>query len=155
MASIVDVLEAVGELLPPGTQYEIGEELVGSNAVRPQSVVFALGQDAYQAPRQRPGAKSIRTRVATVQAMIWAVGTEKTARADMRAVEALLDALLVAVERTVGGSFDVGGGQWIGATPNQKGRAYSLALSFDLPVVLPETRTIITATQTQQTLGGA
>lgn len=155
MASVVDVLTAISTLLPGGTLTVIGDEFVGSNVTRPQSVAFALGQDAYQPPRQRGPPKSFRTRVATVQATIWGKGADKTVDGDIRAVESLLEALLVATERTVGGSYDVVGGQWMGAGPNQNGRAYALTLTFDLPVTLPETRATITAVQTQQTLGGA
>lgn len=155
MASAVVVLESLGALLPDGTQTLIGDELVGSNVARPPCVVFALGQDAFMRPVQGRGPRSIRTLVATVQANIWAVGADKTPRSDMVAVEALRDALVVALERAVPGSYDVVGGQWMASAPNQKGRAYALSFTLDIPVTLPEARATITATQTQQSFGGA
>jgi hypothetical protein len=145
--ALADILAAVNAGLPPGTQVLFGEKYVGTNDVKPNSVVWAPGNESFGPARQGRGPKSIRTRTVSVTAFLWAVGEDNTAEGHMRACEALLGSVIVAVERAAAGSYDVTGGTWDVTGPGTKGRSYALALSFDVPVLAPERRVTLAAVE--------
>jgi hypothetical protein len=147
--ALATILATVGANLPTGTLWFFGEELVGSNALKSNSVVWAPGNESFTPARQGRGAKSIRTRAIGMTAYLWAVG-DGTQLGDMEACEALINAVVVALERTCPGSYDVTGGQWGVRGPTNKGRTYALALTFEVPVLMPE-RTVTVAAVQQET----
>lgn len=144
MASLTTILASVNANLPAGTQVMFGEKYISSNLLRPNSVVWVAGQETFTPARNMRGMRAIRTRVVSLQANLWCVGTDGTPDGDMKAVEAMIDAIIVAFERVVGGPYDVTGGMWDAPTgPMSKGRSYVLSLTVEVPVLLPQTRATI------------
>jgi hypothetical protein len=148
MASLTAILTAINANLPAGTQVFFGEKYISSNLLRPNSVVWVPGQETYTPARNGRGMRSIRTRVVSLQAWIWRAVEGGTPEDDVGGVEEVIDAILVSMERVVGGPYDVTGGVWDAAPgPMSKGRSYTLAMTVEVPVLLPQTRAALTATE--------
>ncbi|UAW08053.1 hypothetical protein Mx4_p54 [Myxococcus phage Mx4] len=137
-----------------GVEQLVGEEHLAAAKLRPPAVIWVPSGDSFAAGHQRGGPKSLRTRAVGLQVLCWAVSEERTAEADMRAAEALVERLIWAVEDSLGGSWDVSAGAWqANAAKVQLGRMYVLALTVELPVTRPESRATVTAVQPESQLG--
>ena len=160
---ITDVFTAVSaHALLSTTVSKLGAEFL-AEADAPPKVIWVPTSDSFQ-PGSRQTSTSntvakeprqIGIRTAGVRVRVWAAG-DGTPAGDIAAVEALLQAFLVAVHETTYGSYRVQTMAWVnadGGELEQLGRACDVSLTFDIPVVKPArtTATLTTITYAEMT----
>lgn len=136
-----------------GLRQEIGREFIDELA-NPPSIVWVPTRDSFEYPGSYSapvpsGQNALRTKTLTPRALwtrwagvtvrVWVEtsDTNKTALADIRALEELVRKLFVAIDRCAKGSYKIEGLDWVdadGAELVQKGRACDLKLAFAIPI---------------------
>lgn len=107
---------------------KVGERHIGENDAHTR-IVWVPSEDTFSPAVQVGGMpRAVATRVAGVEAHVWA--------ADMAETEDLVNDLVVAWHAATGGHYDLRGGEWktAGELMND-GSAYLLRLTAHLPVV--------------------
>jgi hypothetical protein len=145
----------------------------------PPAVVWVPTRDRFDQtrPSYRPPSTaaqmptSIRTCWMGFEVRLWAdynvlPVASRPATEDFSAVELLRDQLIVALQKTVGGFYNLGGGSWQNMMGNrgggeelQLGRAYVLEVEIARPVFdsvsLAQKATLVTVPMTSRSLGNA
>lgn len=145
LADVIATVEA--QLAADGVGVAVTSRLGAEHAARldsyppllvwiPTSDEFLVHQARHPAvPRQK---RMYFLRRAGVELHLWAKGSADPAvdpYHDLKALELLVDRVLVAIHHVSHGSVSVKGGSFKPGALDTLGRAYVLELSFDLPVV--------------------
>lgn len=128
----------------------LGPEFMQAEAVPPR-LVWVPADETY-GPAERIGddARSLRTRLATLELHIWG--------GDYAATELLLNQTLAAVHGTAAGSYELGKGMWMNhktGPATDLGRVYVVQVTFKIPVTAapPALKTVTTIPVTTTPLG--
>jgi hypothetical protein len=156
MPAFIDVMEAVQAAMP-STTHLVGAsaEDMSATGLRPGTVMWFPGTDAYAPPRSRGLPHAKYTRVEAVEVACWGIGAGRirTAKEDMRAALALATSVIFAVEDALRGSYRLNSGSWHANAPKaQMGRWYVLTFEFDAPVTRPQTVATVAAVATETEL---
>ncbi len=147
LSTVIRQLEAAAKpLLPVGTTFKTGRELV-ENQDAPPRVVWAYGPTDDFAPVQNtrvvtPGApRALMTRTAGLEAFVWGE--------DYDQVEDMVNGLIGAIYEVALGSMRVVGGAWAAPAVTANGRAYRLSFTVNVPITeaMPRTGTATSAPQ--------
>lgn len=130
---VQEIVDALAAALP-GARVLLGPEHLAAHASPPRIVVVP-GRDRFSSPRhgRDAGGKvlpSVRTRTIGLDVHIWGI--------DYEDVEAMLDALILALDSLGRTSHEIVSGTWVDSQAApwlQHGRAYVLLCTFDAPIV--------------------
>lgn len=123
--------EAASPLMPAGTTWKTGRELVAGQDAPPR-VVWAYGpadefSAAWNARVARPAyPRVLLTRRATVEAFVWGK--------DYDQAEEMVNVLVGAIYAVALGSMTIVSGAWADVAFTSAGRAYRLTFTLDLPI---------------------
>lgn len=134
MSSVIDIIEAISERLPPSLDVKIGPEFTGATRAPPR-VVWLPVEDGFEAPPNRGASprRALHTILSTWQAILFACAAGQSEAASFRALEALRDQVLAAVFAVCRGNAAVQSGrfdQQDGAAILKFGRTYTLTVQF-------------------------
>jgi hypothetical protein len=138
-STVLTQLEAAAApLMPAGTTFKTGRELVAGEDAPPR-VVWAYGPTdefdaAWNARVSQPAyPRVLLTRRATVEAFLWGTAYDQ--------VESMVNALVGALYLVALGSMRIVSGAWADVGFTSAGRAYRLTFTLDLPITeaLPTT----------------
>lgn len=138
--------EAVGylQVTYPTLVSKFGGELKAEHDVPPR-IIWVPTADAYgPAKLKNVEPRPIRTRLAGCTAFIWG--------ADVATTETLVNDTIAALHKTAYGNYEIRSGQWLDAAKVQKGRAYMLEFTIEIPITLAPT-TVTTLNDLTQNVG--
>lgn len=140
--SIANIADALAGQLS-GVAFKLGEEFVPETRAPPRIVMVPL-RDRFSSAQWHPvtsaskrSPKNIGTRIVGVKFHVWAAKAsgDTTSYPDIRAVELLVDRLLIAIRNISVGSYTLLDGELQSADAGQLGRLYILTCEFQLPIV--------------------
>jgi hypothetical protein len=141
---LAEIQAAAEPLMPVGTAFLVGRELVAGEDAPPR-VVFAYGPtDEFDAAwnarvAQAAVPRVLLTRRASVEAYLWGENYDQA--------EAMVNAMVAALYQVALGSMAIVGGAWADVGFVTAGRAYRLSFTLDIPITeaLPRTGTATSA----------
>lgn len=144
-----------------GIDHEIGAEHLAANAEPPRVVWVPTvdgvvpGQGRRNTSVKEP--KSVMTRRAGCFIRCWAKSNSESSVDDVRAVEQLVNRVLVAIHEAAFGSYEVTAVEWVSADGGelmQLGRCADIRVSFDVPVTKTASATATLAVITSAEMEG-
>lgn len=147
LSTVITMLTAAATpLMPAGTDFKTGRELVAGEDAPPR-VVYAYGpadefDAAWNARVSHHGVpRVLLTRRAGLEVFLWGDTYDQA--------EAMVNAMVAAVYEVALGAMRITSGAWADVTFTSAGRAYRLSLTIDLPITeaAPLTGTATSAPQ--------
>jgi hypothetical protein len=137
ITALLSELESILTLVYPTISFGLGEKDLARQDLAPPRIVWVPTSAKHAAPeKQKTNPRRLLTRTPTIVAHCWAIdGVAQTPQAHYDACEDLVHNLLVALHKSVHGSIEMGGEEWLQPTQIDLGHVALVTFIPRVPVV--------------------